>query len=567
MKKVGDYVLLNELGKGQFGVVYKAKHCTTGDLFAVKTVLKSSVNSNQKLKTLFNTEVSIMSKIKHPNILHLYEYLETSNNYYLIIDFCNNGDMESHLKNHSFLGEDESVYFLMQVMNGFKELHKHKIMHRDFKLANIFLNDDKLIIGDFGFAKSGVEMTSTKLGSPITMAPELLLNQSEKLVYTNKADLWSIGVCFFQMIFGRLPWDVKDLEELKLKVQTQSGKNLQFPTNNEHFKISAECQELLIRLLEPDPKKRIEWDDLFNHKLFALHEKHKKEKMIDMKTSVMFRNNEGIVKKMFEENKKLDGKEVELADEPEKIVFEAEGSTGSSESASQINVNKIKARVINRYTHEKKTIVFFMYTCRRLRNLAKERQVFKQASNNLMYGAILLLKKGMIMNDAAVSSLKFGSNIYGLEGFEDFCKTEDCERLREELESKDTHLYNKLFSHLKDKVKEEVEAADPRRDKLLSLISDQTCNIMMIDEELKKECATMIPHFLKSINNLSLSIRFDLMLTLAHTFVSAFQDEYLKYMKNGVPFDWHEFDKSWQGAPGTEKINLILTQAKTKFGV
>lgn len=273
--------------------------------------------------------------------------------------------------------------------------------------------------------------------------------------------------------------------------------------------------------------------------------------------------------KMFEENKNHDGKEVELVDEPEKIDIDLQAETDMDSDQAPDNFELLRAHsnIINRYTHEKKTIVFFMYTCRRLRNLAKERQVFKQASNNLMYGAILLLKKGMIMNDAAVSSLKFGSNIYGLEGFEDFCKTEDCERLREELESKDTHLYNKLFSHLKDKVKEEVEAADPRRDKLLSLISDQTCNIMMIDEELKKECATMIPHFLKSINNLSLSIRFDLMLTLAHTFVSAFQDEYLKYMKNGVPFDWHEFDKSWQGAPGTEKINLILTQAKTKFGV
>jgi serine/threonine protein kinase len=99
-----------------------------------------------------------MSKLKHPNILHLHEYLETGNNYYLVIDYCNSGDLENHLKKHQFLGEEESVYFLMQVMNGFKELHKNQIMHRDFKLANIFLHDDKLIIGDFGFAKSGFDM-------------------------------------------------------------------------------------------------------------------------------------------------------------------------------------------------------------------------------------------------------------------------------------------------------------------------------------------------------------------------------------------------------------------------
>ena len=450
-------------------------------------------------------------------------------------------------------------------MNGFKELHKHKIMHRDFKLANIFLNDDKLIIGDFGFAKGGVDMASTKLGSPITMAPELLLNESGKLIYTNKADLWSIGVCFFQMIFGRLPWDVKDMDELQFKVKTQSGSNLIIPT--EICQISQECKDLLVRLLEQDPKARIEWDDLFNHKLFALHEQKKqmKEAVLNMKTSVMFRNNEDIVKKMFEGNKKLDGKEVELLVEPENITVESNNTPREQETNSQIQVNKIKARVISRYTHEKKTIVFFMYTCRRLRNLAKERTTFKSASNNLMYGAILLLKKGMIMNEAAVSSLKTGNNIYKIDGFEGFCNLEDCHRLRDELESKDTHLYNKLFNHLKEKMRDEVEETDARRDHLMKLINDPNCTVEMIDQELRKECSTLIPHFLKNLGTLPPPTRIELMLSLAHAYISAFQEENLSYLKDGVPFDWHQFDKSWNGTEGAEKINLTLNQAKSKL--
>lgn len=115
-------------------------------------------------------------------------------------------------------------------MNGFRELHSHKIMHRDFKLANIFLNDDNIVIGDFGFAKSGEDMASTKLGSPITMAPELL-NATSNLRYTNKADLWSIGVCFYQMIFGKTPFEAVDLEDLKNLVKSKSGANLTFPSN------------------------------------------------------------------------------------------------------------------------------------------------------------------------------------------------------------------------------------------------------------------------------------------------------------------------------------------------
>ena len=100
-------------------------------------------------------------------------------------------------------------------MNGFRELHKNKVMHRDIKLANIFLNNDQVVIGDFGFAKQGVLITGTVLGTPITMAPEIMNIQGK---YTSKADLWSIGICFFQLLFGKIPFKVRTYKDLKLKI-------------------------------------------------------------------------------------------------------------------------------------------------------------------------------------------------------------------------------------------------------------------------------------------------------------------------------------------------------------
>lgn len=85
------------------------------------------------------------------------------------------------------LSEEEAVYFFMQVENGFQVLHKNKIMHRDVKLANLFLHDDQVVIGDFGFAKQGVDVTKTKLVTPITIAPELLTSIGGG--FNNKADL------------------------------------------------------------------------------------------------------------------------------------------------------------------------------------------------------------------------------------------------------------------------------------------------------------------------------------------------------------------------------------------
>lgn len=259
-----------------------------------------------------------MSNIKHPNIMHLYELLETSNNYYLVLDYCRSGDMEGHVKKHKGLGEHEAVYLLMQVMNGFRELHKHKIMHRDFKLANIFLNDDRAVIGDFGFAKSGSEMAATKLGSPITMAPEILLNNSAKLQYTNKADLWSIGVCFFEMIYGIEPWpNVRSVEDLKGKVATFSGPNLQFPANT-RFKVSNDCKQLLISLIELKPERRLDWNAFYNHPLFRSHQQAKPTN--DMTKSIMFRVNQDSVNKLFDINRGQKEGEYDLNMDPSKLI-------------------------------------------------------------------------------------------------------------------------------------------------------------------------------------------------------------------------------------------------------
>ena len=105
-------------------------------------IKKTLITNNKQLFKLFLTEMEVMTKINHPNILHLHEYIETQNNYYLVLDYCNNGDVEQMLSKRKRLIEHDAVYFLKQIMNGFQELHRYNVMHRDFKLANIFLSND-----------------------------------------------------------------------------------------------------------------------------------------------------------------------------------------------------------------------------------------------------------------------------------------------------------------------------------------------------------------------------------------------------------------------------------------
>lgn len=233
--KIGAYLCIELLGKGCFGQVYKATKDGENKFYAIKFICRKEVDKNPKDFEMFETECNVMHTINHPNILHLYEVLESTNNYYLVLEHCENGDLYKEitkLSGKSYLDEKKAVFYLKQIMTGYTELYNHKIMHRDIKLHNIFLTDNgqRVVIGDFGFAKKIYYDTNTILGTPVTMAPEVLI---ERVSYTYKADLWSIGTCYYWLLFGRLPFNnysvAKGFDKVKKEIETYSGAKLRFP--------------------------------------------------------------------------------------------------------------------------------------------------------------------------------------------------------------------------------------------------------------------------------------------------------------------------------------------------
>lgn len=126
-------------------------------------------------------------------------------------------------------------------------------MHRDLKLANILIKNDELVIGDFGFAKLNESMATTKLGTPLYMAPELF-DQSNTKNYSNKVDVWAIGVCYYILLFGKVPFSGNSMQEIFNKTISCSGKRLKFPKD---IKVHKEIENLLKRMMEPDSQKRI----------------------------------------------------------------------------------------------------------------------------------------------------------------------------------------------------------------------------------------------------------------------------------------------------------------------
>mgnify|MGYP003588373125 CR=1 FL=1 len=261
-KIIDNYVLEKIIGQGQFGEVYRGYNKTTNVTVAVKAINRAKIRG--KCYELLENEIKVLRSCDNPNIIHLYDIKKTNNNIYLMLEFCNEGDLMHYLKAKKKLVEEEAIDIFAQICNAFKYLVKNKIMHRDFKLANILRHNGLIKIADFGFAKilGDEEMTKTTLGSPLNMAPEVILGSE----YNSKADIWSIGACFYELLFGRPPYIADSTVELLKNIRKNPFK---LPDN---AKVSPEVEDVLMRMMKYDPKERLQWEELFDHPIHRIQE-------------------------------------------------------------------------------------------------------------------------------------------------------------------------------------------------------------------------------------------------------------------------------------------------------
>lgn len=185
--------------------------------------------------------------------------LKTQNNFYFVYEYCNGGTLEGLLRKQNVLDEKSALLIFKQLLEAFQVLNKYNIMHRDLKPDNIFFHNGVVKVGDFGFCKNleKAEMTKTMLGSPIYMAPEILNGQ----IYSNKADIWSIGVVLYEMLYGYCPFESNSIPKL---IEVLKETELEFPND---IYVTNETKKLLKRILTKDPTKRIEWMELFQIKI------------------------------------------------------------------------------------------------------------------------------------------------------------------------------------------------------------------------------------------------------------------------------------------------------------
>ncbi|XP_036393177.1 MAP/microtubule affinity-regulating kinase 4 isoform X1 [Megalops cyprinoides] len=253
---IGNYRLLKTIGKGNFAKVKLARHILTGREVAIKIIDKTQLNPTS-LQKLFR-EVRIMKGLNHPNIVQLFEVIETEKTLYLIMEYASGGEVFDYLVSHGRMKEKEARAKFRQIVSAVHYCHQKNIVHRDLKAENLLLDADSNIkIADFGFSNEFTlgNKLDTFCGSPPYAAPELF--QGKK--YDGpEVDIWSLGVILYTLVSGSLPFDGQNLKELRERVLR--GK-YRVP-----FYMSTDCEGILRRFLVLNPTKRCTLEQIMKDK-------------------------------------------------------------------------------------------------------------------------------------------------------------------------------------------------------------------------------------------------------------------------------------------------------------
>ena len=252
--KVGEYILHTELGKGSSAIIYLAENAKR-EQFAIKKIKLPNYSHN--ILQLLNTEIDIISQIQNSSIVRYIEVLRTTNNIYIVMDLCAGGDLNTYLLYHNFIPYALVSKWLRKLLQTLMDMHSKNIAHRDIKPANLLLTDPDIEqadikLGDFGVAKLLTNsMMQSFIGTPLYMAPEVLSNCS----YDYKADIWSLGVVIYELLYGVPPFQCFKLEQLR----SLHRKEIEFPHNSN---VPDDAVQIIRAMLRINCNERPGYEDL-----------------------------------------------------------------------------------------------------------------------------------------------------------------------------------------------------------------------------------------------------------------------------------------------------------------
>ncbi|XP_018047045.1 PREDICTED: serine/threonine-protein kinase PLK4 [Atta colombica] len=265
---IEEYEVLNLLGKGGYGSVYRARCRRSGVEVAIKMIDKKMMQIAGMMDRV-RQEVEIHIKLKHPAILEAYTCFENANYVYLVLELCRNGELQRYLKAQGTktLSEEHAAYIIKQVVQGLLYLHSHQILHRDLSLSNLLLTKDMQVkIADFGLAtqmSKPDEKHLTMCGTPNYISPEVATRSS----HGPEADVWSLGCMLYTLLVGKPPFETDAIKSTLTRVVMA---DYVMPLH-----LSENARDLIDKLLKKNPKDRICLRDIHKHAFIMSIEKSK----------------------------------------------------------------------------------------------------------------------------------------------------------------------------------------------------------------------------------------------------------------------------------------------------
>ncbi|CAD8060418.1 unnamed protein product [Paramecium sonneborni] len=258
-KSIGQYIFSRTLGQGTFGKVKLATHIQTGEKVAIKILEKQKICDQCDIERV-TREIQILKKIRHPNLVQLYE---TPKQLFLVMEYVNGGELFDYIVQNQRIKDVEAIRFYSQLLSGIEYMHKLQIVHRDLKPENLILEGrSKIKIIDFGLSNfyNQDELLKTACGSPCYAAPEMIAGKKYNGL---SVDIWSSGVILFAMLAGYLPFEDPNTSLLYKKIMSGDFK---FPKY-----ISQEAKDLIKNILNVDPQKRFAITDIRKHSWFSFY--------------------------------------------------------------------------------------------------------------------------------------------------------------------------------------------------------------------------------------------------------------------------------------------------------
>ena len=324
---IGDYIVKHTIGKGTFSRVKLGINKYSGEKVAIKILDKLKIVEKEDLERIIR-EMRMLSELDNEHVIKVYQIYEDDNHYLIIMEYCEGGELFNYIVEKQKLSENETAFFFYQIIKGVEYIHSKGIAHRDLKPENLLLDKDKKIkIIDFGLSNyfDGIQKLETPCGSPCYASPEMVGGNKYNGFFI---DVWATGIILFAMLCGYLPFE-DDNNDILFK-QILSGK-INYPSY-----LSEMSKDLLNKIIETEPEKRIKIEEIKKHPFYLLGKK--------------------LYDKKFNKIKINSSKELNYKDDKNEINIHTQNSNernnSKKEKKQQLFLDYIRTEIINRKNKE-----------------------------------------------------------------------------------------------------------------------------------------------------------------------------------------------------------------------